>query len=45
MDLVEQKKIDFESLKRRTPQGRLGTPEEIAQMAVFLASETAYGYI
>jgi NAD(P)-dependent dehydrogenase (short-subunit alcohol dehydrogenase family) len=39
LQLAEQKKIDLESLRRRTPQGRLGTPEEIAQMAVFLASD------
>jgi NAD(P)-dependent dehydrogenase (short-subunit alcohol dehydrogenase family) len=39
LQLVEQKKIDLESLRRRTPQGRLGTPEEIAQMAIFLASD------
>ena len=39
LQLVEQKKIDLESLRRRTPQGRLGTPEEIAQMAIFLACD------
>ena len=39
LKLVEQKKIDLESLKRRTPQGRLATPEDIAQMAIFLASD------
>ena len=39
LQLAEQKKIDLESLRRRTPQGRLGTPEEIAQMAIFLASD------
>jgi NAD(P)-dependent dehydrogenase (short-subunit alcohol dehydrogenase family) len=39
MDLVEQKKIDLESPQKRTPHGRLATPEEIAQMAIFLASD------
>jgi len=41
MDLVEQRKIDLKSLQKRTPQGRLATPEEIAQMAIFLASDLA----
>ena len=39
LKLAEQKKIDLESLKRRTPQGRLTTLEDIAQMAIFLASD------
>jgi NAD(P)-dependent dehydrogenase (short-subunit alcohol dehydrogenase family) len=39
MDLVEQKKIDLESLQERIPQGRLATPEEIAQVCIFLASD------
>jgi NAD(P)-dependent dehydrogenase (short-subunit alcohol dehydrogenase family) len=38
-ELVEQKKIDFEAIKRRTPQGRLATPGDVAEMAIFLASD------
>jgi NAD(P)-dependent dehydrogenase (short-subunit alcohol dehydrogenase family) len=39
IDLVEQRKIDLELLKKRTPQRRLATPEDIAQMSIFLASD------
>ncbi len=33
--------LDRERLKRRTPMGRLGLPEEVAEAAVFLASDDA----
>ncbi len=32
---------DFDALREETPLGRLGTPEEVAQCAVFIASEKA----
>jgi NAD(P)-dependent dehydrogenase (short-subunit alcohol dehydrogenase family) len=41
MDLVKQGKIDIRALARRTPQGRIATPEEIARLAVFLASNAS----
>lgn len=40
-DLSAKGVVDFKKLAGRTPMGRLGTPEEIAAVAVFLASEEA----
>ena len=37
-----QKTSVFQEMKQRTPLGRLGQPEDIAKIAVFLASEDAY---
>jgi NAD(P)-dependent dehydrogenase (short-subunit alcohol dehydrogenase family) len=39
--LAKQGLLDIEALKRRTPQGRLAAPEEIAKAAVFLSSDDA----
>jgi len=39
--LAEQKILDEAVLSRRTPMGRLGTAEEIAEAAVYLASDAA----
>jgi 3-oxoacyl-[acyl-carrier protein] reductase len=33
--------LDFEALQARIPLGRFGTPEEIAEVAVFLASDAS----
>ena len=33
--------LDAERLARRTPMGRIGTPEEIGEVAAFLASPAA----
>lgn len=33
--------VDLEAVNRRTPLGRIGTPEEVASVAVFLASDQA----
>jgi NAD(P)-dependent dehydrogenase (short-subunit alcohol dehydrogenase family) len=34
-------KLDFNALARRIPAGRLATPAEIADIALFLASDAA----
>jgi len=39
--LAEQGKVDEAVLARRTPMGRLGAPEEVAEAAVYLASDGA----
>lgn len=38
---IAQGKFDLETLQRRTPLGRLATPDDIANAAVFLASDEA----
>ncbi len=40
-ELVEQGRMDPDALIRRTPARRLGTPEEVAELAFFLASDGA----
>lgn len=39
--LAERKILDEAALARRTPMGRLGLPEEVAEAAVYLASDAA----
>jgi 3-oxoacyl-[acyl-carrier protein] reductase len=39
--LSERKLVDEPALVRRTPMGRLGMPEEVAEAAVYLASDGA----
>ena len=40
-DLIARGALDEGVIERRTPLGRLGTPEEVAEMALFLASDAA----
>ena len=40
-ELVEQGKLDFDAVRRRTPMNRLGSEDEIARVALFLASDDA----
>ncbi|MEX1235979.1 MAG: SDR family oxidoreductase [Roseovarius sp.] len=40
-ELISQGKLDLPAIEARTPQGRMGTPEEVAEMAVYLASDAA----
>jgi NAD(P)-dependent dehydrogenase (short-subunit alcohol dehydrogenase family) len=39
--LIEEERIDADALIARTPVRRLGRPEEVAELALFLASEHA----
>jgi 3-oxoacyl-[acyl-carrier protein] reductase len=39
--LVDQHIVDAEALRRRTPQRKLGTPEQVANVVAFLASQKA----
>jgi NAD(P)-dependent dehydrogenase (short-subunit alcohol dehydrogenase family) len=39
--LVDRAIVDAEALRQRTPQRRLGTPEQVAAVVAFLASEDA----
>lgn len=40
-DLVQRGRMDLDALVQRTPSRRLGTPEDIAALAVFMASSGA----
>lgn len=40
-ELAEQGKLNIPSLEKRTPNGRLATTEEVANLALFLASDVA----
>lgn len=39
--LIEEERINIDALIARTPMRRLGRPEEVAELALFLASERA----
>jgi NAD(P)-dependent dehydrogenase (short-subunit alcohol dehydrogenase family) len=41
LGLAAEGKVDLDALRRRTPMGRLGTPDDVARAAVFLASDDA----
>ena len=40
-ELIGNGKLDLPAIEARTPMGRMGTPEEVAEMAVYLASDAA----
>ncbi|QIE45975.1 SDR family oxidoreductase [Pseudohalocynthiibacter aestuariivivens] len=40
-ELIGKGTLDLARIETRTPQGRMGTPEEVAEMAVYLASDAA----
>lgn len=40
-DLIERGALDAQRITQRTPLNRLGSPDEIAEMALFLASDAA----
>ena len=41
MGIIEQGQVDADAVERRTPMGRLAKPQEIADLALFLASSRA----
>jgi NAD(P)-dependent dehydrogenase (short-subunit alcohol dehydrogenase family) len=40
-DLIDQDIVDADALRQRTPQRKLGTPEQVANVVAFLASQQA----